>query len=455
MVKSTPVFDHRDPTVTENRWDKTLSTASLPIFQIDDYRHLVVVSAHPDDESLGAGGLLAAAAAGGLDITVVIATLGEASHPESPTYRPPELARIRRAEVFEAIGFLAPTATVKLLGLPDGALSEHVDELAEYLRALPLGDQTVIATPWIEDGHPDHSAAAQAVLDATAESMTTVLQYPIWFWHWGDPAAELPTGLVRLPLSKDALAAKEKAMRAHHSQLAPLSAAVGDEAIVPPGFAAHFERDFEVFIRAELAIPESLSQTFFDTFYGAQEDPWGFQSRWYESRKRALTLGALPRERFERGFEPGCSIGVLTQELAGRCDSLLATDISAAPLRAARKRLAGMTHVRLEQRAVPQAWPAEKFDLIVLSEMGYYCSAADLEVLIDRALESLTPDGVLLACHWRHPVAEYPLSGDAVHRALNRRKDIVATVHHLEVDFRLDVFARPPVVSVAGSSGLL
>lgn len=454
-MKSTPVFDHRDPTVTENRWDRTLSTVLMPNLQISDYQNLVVVAAHPDDESLGAGGLLAAAAARGLEITVVVATLGEASHPDSPTYRPPELARIRRAEVFEAIGFLAPTATVKLLGLPDGALSEHVDELAEYLRALSLGAQTVIATPWIDDGHPDHCAAAQAVLDATAESMTTVLQYPIWFWHWGDPAAELPAGLMRLPLSKGELAAKEKAMRAHHSQLAPLSAAVGDEAIVPPGFAAHFERDFELFIHAEVEVPQSLSQTFFDEFYEAEVDPWGFQSRWYESRKRALTMGALPRERFERGFEPGCSIGVLTQELAARCDSLLATDIAAAPLLAARKRLAGMTHVRLEQRAVPQAWPAEKFDLIVLSEMGYYCSAADLEFLIDRALESLTSDGVLLACHWRHPVAEYPLSGDAVHRALNRRQEIVATVHHLEVDFRLEVFARPPVVSVAGSSGLL
>ncbi len=455
MVTPAPVFDHRDATVSANRWDAVLSTASMDSIVVSDYQRLVVVAAHPDDESLGAGGLLATADLAGLDIMVVVATLGEASHPESPTHRPADLARIRRAEVFDAIGALAPAATVQLLGMPDGQLSEHISALASRIRQLPLDSETIIATPWLHDGHPDHAAAAQAVLDATNETTTTVLQYPIWLWHWGNPSADLPSGLVAVPLTPAALEAKKTAMLAHHSQLAPLSAAVGDEAIVPPGFAAHFERDFEVFEQSGATGHKSLSKDFFDEFYGDQEDPWGFQSRWYESRKRSVTLASLPRERFRRGFEPGCSIGVLTAELARRCDDLLATDIAVAPLEVARKRLSGQGQVRLEQRRVPQEWPAEEFDLIVLSEMGYYCSAADLDLLIDRALGSLSPDGILVACHWRHPVAEYPLSGDAVHRALHRRDEIVATVHHLEVDFRLDVFARPPVISVAGASGLL
>ena len=198
----------------------------------------------------------------------------------------------------------------------------------------------------------------------------------------------------------------------------------------------------------------SLPPRYFDDLYATHDDPWGFTDRWYEQRKRALLLASLPRPRFARAFEPGCSIGVLTAELAPRCESLLATDVAEKALEAAAARVAGAPGVVLERRRVPAQWPAGAFDLVVLSEVGYYCSGPDLEVLAERAASSLTPDGVLVACHWRHRVADYPVSGDAVHAALRARPGLEVLAEHVEEDFRLDVLVRAPATSVARASGV-
>ncbi len=146
---------------------------------------------------------------------------------------------------------------------------------------------------------------------------------------------------------------------------------------------------------------------------------------------------------------------MLTAELARRCDAVLAADIATRPLDLARRRLGSADHVRFEQLQVPQEWPAGRFDLVVLSEVGYYCDSDDLDRLIDRAVASLDADGVLVACHWRHPVAEYPLGGDDVHERLRQRSGLDVLVAHVEPDFRLDVFVRPPAVSVAAADGLV
>jgi predicted TPR repeat methyltransferase len=199
---------------------------------------------------------------------------------------------------------------------------------------------------------------------------------------------------------------------------------------------------------------DSLGRQYFDGFYEAGADPWGFETRWYEERKRAITMASLPDRRFGSAFEPGCAIGVLTEQLASRCDRLLATDIAQVPLTVARQRLSGRAGVTFEQRRVPQDWPTGPFDLILLSEIGYYCGAADLSRLIAAAVASLTGDGVLLACHWRHPVADYPLTGDEVHEQLRRESGLSVLVEHMEADFRLDVLAPPPARSVAQRDGL-
>ena len=283
----------------------------------------------------------------------------------------------------------------------------------------------------------------------------TLLEYPVWAWHWSSPDDfALPAASARrLELSADARRAKAAAVAAHRSQVEPLSPAAGDEALVAPSFREHFTGGFETFVVTEGARP-SLGPDHFERIYAEADDPWGFEHRWYERRKRAVTLASLPRERFASAFEPGCSIGVLTEALAERCDRLLATDVAARPLEVARRRLAGRPGVRIERLQVPQEWPSEHFDLVVLSEIGYYLSAADLETLVRRAAASLTPDGVLVACHWRHPAGD-PLRGDDVHALLREVSGLDVLVEHVEEDFRLDVLVRAPAVSVARREGLV
>lgn len=448
-------FDHREAGTGEAVWSAAPELTEARRLHLEQFDQLVVVAAHPDDESLGAGGLLAAATRIGLPVTVVIATLGERSHPNSPSHTADDLRVLRRAEVFQALAAVAPNAVVRLVNLDDGRLAEQQDQLVDALRPLVVGTRPLVVAPWRGDRHPDHQAAGEAAATLATALPVTLLEYPIWAWHWAVPQ-QLPSALVRFDLTAVDHAAKSAAVGAHHSQTEPLSTAAGDEAIVPPEIAAHFDRDFEIFVAtASPPATASLPQRFFEDFYGDGVDPWGFSTRWYEERKRDLTLACLPRQRFTTGFEPGCSIGVLTAELAKRCDRLLATDIAEQPLRIARERLAEVAGVRFERLAVPQAWPPGTFDLIVLSEVAYYCSAADLDLLLDRAEDSLTPDGVLLACHWRHQVAEYPLTGDQVHAALRRRRNLALLVDHTEEDFLLQVYTRPPAVSVATAAGLV
>jgi SAM-dependent methyltransferase len=203
----------------------------------------------------------------------------------------------------------------------------------------------------------------------------------------------------------------------------------------------------------------SLGPDYFDGVYAAADDPWSLASRWYERRKYAITVAALPRERYARGLEVGCSVGVLTEMLAESCEALLALDIAASAVRSAAARTAALPQVHVEQRRLPEAWPGGTFDLIVLSEVLYYLSAGDAAGLLKRAAEALEPAGTLVVVHWRHPVADYPRGGDEVHQALAGEADalgLARTVHHEELDFLLDVYLRTPPEpqSVAQREGL-
>jgi SAM-dependent methyltransferase len=206
-----------------------------------------------------------------------------------------------------------------------------------------------------------------------------------------------------------------------------------------------------------MTAPGTLTAGYFDAMYEAAPDPWGFQDRWYERRKYAISLAQLPARRYRSGFEPGCSIGVLTEMLAGRCDRLLACDVAAAAVRAARQRTRDMPHVRVERRDIARQWPPGRFDLIVFSEMLYYFAGPDLGRILDRAVHALQPGGTLLAVHWRHPVADYPRSGDDVHQALAARPGLGHLVSHIEPDFLADVYLRAdgPPRSVAQATGLV
>ncbi len=201
----------------------------------------------------------------------------------------------------------------------------------------------------------------------------------------------------------------------------------------------------------------SLDPGYFDQMYAAAGDPWGLATRWYEARKYALSLALLPDERYGEAFEPGCSVGVLTALLAARCGHMLAWDASAAAVRAAAARTADRPNVQVGRGAIPGDWPPGQFDLIVFSEVLYYFAGDRLDQVLDRGVASLRPGGTILAVHWRHPVADYPRSGDDVHQVLAARRDLALRVGHTETDFIAGVYQRAadPLVSVAQAEGLV
>jgi predicted TPR repeat methyltransferase len=110
-----------------------------------------------------------------------------------------------------------------------------------------------------------------------------------------------------------------------------------------------------------------LPDDYFDALYEASEDPWQLGTRWYESRKYAITVALLPKDRYRHAFEPGCSVGVLTEQLSARCDHVTAIDIAGGALVEADARLRRCGHrddVTLLRRAFDMPWPAHDFDLI-------------------------------------------------------------------------------------------
>ncbi|HEY6539053.1 MAG TPA: SAM-dependent methyltransferase [Candidatus Dormibacteraeota bacterium] len=197
---------------------------------------------------------------------------------------------------------------------------------------------------------------------------------------------------------------------------------------------------------------------YFEGLYAADPDPWGFETRWYEQRKHALTVASLPWSRYQNAFEPACGNGRLTRLLAPRCDALLAADGVGSAVRRARRRLRHRPGVQVEQRRLPEEWPADTFDLIVISEFLYYLTPDPLARAIGMIVATLRPQGTLVAVHWRHPVAGYPTSGDAVHRALRSEPGLGILSQHEEEDFLLDVLVRrdglEPVRSVAATTGV-
>ncbi len=182
----------------------------------------------------------------------------------------------------------------------------------------------------------------------------------------------------------------------------------------------------------------------FEALFSQNADPWAFKTRWYEVRKRALTLAALPEQRYLSGYEPGCANGELSAALAARCDRLLVTDGAAAAVRWARERLAPWAHVNVAQAWLPAQWPAESFDLIVISELAYYLSIDELDRLAQRIKQSLLSGGTVLACHWRHPIEGCALDGDGVHERLHSALALSPLSVLVERDFRIDVWSSDP-----------
>jgi LmbE family N-acetylglucosaminyl deacetylase/protein-L-isoaspartate O-methyltransferase len=456
-------FDGRAPGTPVETWEADPRLLALPplasALDLAAVSRLLVLAAHPDDETLGAGGLIADAAVRGLPVTVVVVTDGAASHPGSATSSR-SLVATRAEEARVAVGLLGRDVDLVLWDVADGAVREARAEVAERLRPLLPGPGGLLVAPWRGDGHRDHRVLGEIAADLVGEAGTaapTLLEYPIWLWHWGSPDhPDVPWSSLRSsPLDAAADAAKRSALAAYVSQRRPLSDAPEDAPVLHPVFERHFARGREVFVveDAGQGIAAPATEATFDRTHARRADPWRVTTRWYERRKRALTVASLPRERYGRVLEVGCSIGVLTGDLAPAADRLLALDVSSVAVQAARERLANLPHVTVDQADAAADYPEGTFDLVVLSEVGYYLAPDAFGRLVDAIVDGLAEDGDVVACHWLQPEGDFRQGADDVHARLAGDPRLHRVSHHVEDDFVLDVFSRDPR-SVAQRTGL-
>jgi SAM-dependent methyltransferase len=204
-------------------------------------------------------------------------------------------------------------------------------------------------------------------------------------------------------------------------------------------------------------VNKRLPDSYFDEMYAGAQDPWQLATRWYEQRKYAITMAVLPDRRYRHAFEPGCSIGTLTELLARRCDHVTSVDVAEAALDCADTRLragGGRDRVTLLTGSLDEPWPPGPFDLVVLSEVAYYLDAELLATVLRRECMRWSAGATVLAAHWRHGVADYPLSGDAAHTVIAATPGLSRIGGYLDDDVVIEVFDTGDGRSVAAREGV-
>jgi LmbE family N-acetylglucosaminyl deacetylase len=218
-MQACPIVDGGTPVQVWTGWDRCC--ASLDIGACPG---LTIVAPHPDDETLGLGATMATLCAAGVDVHVVSVSDGGAAHPWLGAEGRRELETVRCEEGRRAARVLGAGEPIRL-GMPDGELPRHEQQLTTQLAALLAGftTGTWCAATWRGDGHPDHEAVGRAAAAAAARTGAVFLEYPVWMWHWarpGDPAVPWSRAR-RVKLTDEALAMKQIATQCFSSQIEP------------------------------------------------------------------------------------------------------------------------------------------------------------------------------------------------------------------------------------------
>ncbi len=230
----------------EDVWLATPALHALRSVALDDLlrtsSRLVVIAPHPDDEVLGSGGLMHAAARADREVVVLSVTDGEASHPG----RDRNSLRLQRAgerdRALSELGLLSHQA--RRMALPDGAVTAHQTRLVELIEQMTKATDLVLA-PWSGDGHPDHDACAHAARFAQQKIGFELLEYPVWGWHWCEPGQFPFASALKFELDEMSRDAKRRAITMFHSQIDNLD----QPPILSQGTLERFRRPFEVFLR--------------------------------------------------------------------------------------------------------------------------------------------------------------------------------------------------------------
>ena len=188
-------------------------------------RGLLVMAPHPDDESLGCGGLIAWAVAHGHPVSIVFLTSGEGSHQGSTMFPPTSVARLRQQEAIRAAGELGvPPERLHFLGLPDG-LMVHMDEAAlqrvhfSLLGVIAMNAPVLMCVTSRTDPHGDHKAAWLIAQRVARSCQVEVLSFPVWTWALAPEREIASPARCAWRLATHHVERKLAAIAAHRSQL--------------------------------------------------------------------------------------------------------------------------------------------------------------------------------------------------------------------------------------------
>ena len=210
----------------------------LPLARI---RHAVIVAPHPDDEAIGAYGLIRRLRARGARVRVIVVTDGTGSHPGSLRWPAPRLAALRRREsraILARIGVDARATT--FLHLADGALHAMGARHRAALRRAVLAPRgcDLLVLPARDDDHPDHRAVAAACAGLPVRRQVDYLVWP-------NRRSRSRRASHRLPLGH-LTAAKRGAILRYRSQTGAITDDPGGFTISRAELAA-FARPVELF----------------------------------------------------------------------------------------------------------------------------------------------------------------------------------------------------------------
>ena len=224
------------PLVDELSWLMRLD--NLPAWTPPPLR-TVVIAPHPDDETLGAGGLIAHLRAQSIDVTIIAVTDGENAYADDVDIR-----SIRQREQNGALARLGVSASsIHRLHLTDSAVTESEDALTNLL--LPhISASTHVLAPWPGDFHPDHEACGRAARRAAALHGAPLTSYIFWTWHRAPIDHLDDLRLASFALSQAERQAKLEALRSHQSQLHHASG----QPILPDYLLGPALRSFEVYL---------------------------------------------------------------------------------------------------------------------------------------------------------------------------------------------------------------
>lgn len=189
---------------------------------------------------------------------------------------------------------------------------------------------------------------------------------------------------------------------------------------------------------------KTLTEKYFEDVYAAKDDPWNFETSEYEAEKYAETIKALLRENYKNAFEIGCSIGVLTEKLAAKCEKILAIDVSEKALEKAKTRCKNLPHITFKKMNFPQEFPEEIFNLILISEVGYYLAPEDWEAATEKIFAHLDDKAQVALVHWLPKVHDYPQTGDEVHDIFERfASSRMRSIYKMRSEnYRIDVWEK-------------